>query len=58
LIGTHQLFACADDVNVLGEDINTMKKNTKALLDDSKEFGLEVNALHMYVSSPECRTKS
>jgi hypothetical protein len=34
----------ADDVNLLGDNIDTIKKNTETLIDASKVFGLEVNA--------------
>jgi hypothetical protein len=44
LNGIHQLLAYADDVNILGENIDTIQKNTKALLDDGKEVGLGVNS--------------
>jgi hypothetical protein len=32
-----------DDVNILGDSIDTTKKNTETLIDASKGVGLEVN---------------
>jgi hypothetical protein len=43
LNGTHRLLDYADDVNLLGDDIDTIKKNTKTLIDSSKEVGLQIN---------------
>jgi hypothetical protein len=44
LNGTHQLSVYADDVNILGGSMYTIRKNTEALLIPSKEIGLEVIA--------------
>jgi hypothetical protein len=43
LNGTCQLSAYADDVNIVEENTDTIKKNSEALLDASKDVGLEVN---------------
>jgi hypothetical protein len=37
LNGTHQLLAYADDMNLLGDNIDTIKTNTETLIDVSKE---------------------
>jgi hypothetical protein len=44
LNGTHQLLICADDVNLLEDNIDAIKEDTGMLIDASKEVGLEVNA--------------
>jgi hypothetical protein len=41
--GAHQLLAYADDVNLLGDNVDTIKKNTQTLTDASKKVGLEIN---------------
>jgi hypothetical protein len=43
LIETQQLPVYADDENVLGCNIDTMKKSTETLINASKEVGLEIN---------------
>ena len=43
LNGTHQLQAYADDVNILGGSVHTVKENAEAVVVATKEIGLEVN---------------
>jgi len=44
LNGTHQLRAYADDVNILGGRVHTLKENAEALVAATKEIGLKVSA--------------
>jgi hypothetical protein len=40
---THQLLAYAADVNLLGDDIDAINRNTDTLTDGSKVAGLGIN---------------
>jgi hypothetical protein len=44
LNGTHQLLAYADDVNVLGGSMHTLKENAEVLVAATRETGLEISA--------------
>jgi hypothetical protein len=43
LNGSHQLLTYSNDVNLLGDNIDTTKKNIETLIDANKEVGLEIN---------------
>jgi hypothetical protein len=59
LDGTNQLLVYADNVNLLGNSINTIKENTKTLSEASRDIGLEINEdkVYDYVSSSKLRTE-
>jgi hypothetical protein len=40
LKGAHQLLSYADDVNLLGDNIDTINKNTETLIDAGKDVVL------------------
>ena len=44
LNGTHQLLAYADNVNIMGGSMHTLKENAEALVAATREIGLEVSA--------------
>jgi hypothetical protein len=43
LNGTRQLLVYTGDVNLLADNIDTIKRSTQTLIEASKEIGLEVN---------------
>jgi hypothetical protein len=42
--GTHQVLVYADDINLLGDNTNTIKENMEILLRANRDVGLEVIA--------------
>jgi hypothetical protein len=53
---THQLLAYAGDVNLLGDNIDTVMKNTETLIYANREVGLKINlekGMYMLLSCHE-----
>jgi hypothetical protein len=57
LNGIYQLLPYADDVNLLGDNIETINKNVETLINASNEVDLEENIEKTKHISPECRSK-
>jgi hypothetical protein len=47
LNGTYWLLAHADHVNLLEDNIDTVRENAEPLIDASKEICLEINVLSL-----------
>ena len=43
LNGKHQLLVYADDVNMLGQNLQTVRENAEIFIKTSKDIGLEIN---------------
>jgi hypothetical protein len=55
LNGIHQLLVYADDVNLLGDNTDTIKENIQTLIETSKEVDLKVNtekSMYMLLTEP------
>jgi hypothetical protein len=50
LNGTHQLLLCTDDVNLLGDNTDAIKKTTETLTDASRERFIDIN-----IETTKCR---
>jgi hypothetical protein len=58
---THQLLVYGDDVNLMGDNTDTIKKNTETLISASKEVRLEINIWkteHMLLSQHQNEGKT
>ena len=61
LNGKHQLLVYADDVNMLGENLQTVRENAEIFIKASKDIGLVVNPekkIYYHIPLSKCNTKS
>jgi hypothetical protein len=49
LNGTYQLLVYAHDVNLLGDNTDTIKKTTQTLIDASKDVGLYIKGRQLSI---------
>ena len=47
--GKYQLLVYADDVNMLGENLEIIRENTEIFIKASKDIGLEVNSKRLNI---------
>jgi hypothetical protein len=47
LNGTHELLVYADDINLLGDSINTIKENAEVFLGANRDVGIEIHTEKM-----------
>jgi hypothetical protein len=50
LNGTRQILVCGDDINLLNENMNTIKRMREAVLQANRAADLEVNASKSFES--------
>ena len=56
--GIHQVFAYADDVNLIGDDIRKIERNADVLLNACKDIGSKHRVNQVYVNRTSSRQDS